>query len=602
MMSIPYMAGFSHPRWQKIIDIMLEKTPDDPKIHRLRIIALLESDFNQANRMLIARPITWLLEDNDMIPEMQYGSRRGKLCQSAVFNKQLVFDITRYMKDTISIIENDAIRCFDRIANPLVLLILRHLGLLKTVVNSLAQTWEETTHLIRTKYGISDEGNSNDKLNLLFGPGQGATLGPFLWLLCFIIIATNIKPSTPRMHHTSVDKSTTVVHLGESFVDDTSLGCTSSSQCKTEDLNLTSKKDFQSTLSLLAELAQEWKRLLYSTGGALNLQKSFWFTMTWKWRNGTASLATTAQRPGVLRITNGAKTTKEAVPRIEPTETYRTLGVHLSPSGKLDESLRILREQAISFASSIISSHLSRFEAYWSYVIYFIPKICYQLPLLSLTRQQCESLMFIVLEALLPKLHINRNTSRAIIHGPDCLGGMGIINLYTHQGIQKLTLFLGHTRIKDKTGKLLIIGLSYLQLLSGSGTFVLNLSYTTSGSWLKQGWLTSLWEFSTYAKLRFHTATIFWTPKLQRENDFFLMDFFTTLTKNSSILKALNHCRLYLQVLLVSDIATADGHQLLPEVKSGSITDRISSLKWPSHGRPSTSDWTPSQLKLGQRL
>ncbi len=103
------MAGFSHPRWQKIIDIMLEKTPDDPKIHRLRIIALLESDFNQTNRMLIARPITWLLEDNDMIPEMQYGSRSGKLCQSAFFNKQLVFDITRYMKDTISVIENDAI-------------------------------------------------------------------------------------------------------------------------------------------------------------------------------------------------------------------------------------------------------------------------------------------------------------------------------------------------------------------------------------------------------------------------------------------------------------------------------------------------------------
>jgi len=61
------------------------------------------------------------------------------------------------------------------------------------VVNSLAQTWEETTHLIRTKYGISDEGYSNDKLNLLFGPGQGATLGPFLWLLCFIIFQEGLS-------------------------------------------------------------------------------------------------------------------------------------------------------------------------------------------------------------------------------------------------------------------------------------------------------------------------------------------------------------------------------------------------------------------------
>jgi hypothetical protein len=182
------------------------------------------------------------------------------------------------------------------------------------------------------------------------------------------------------MHHTSVDTSITVDHLGESFVDDTSLGCTSSSQCKTEDQNLSSKKDFQSSLSLLTELAQKWERLLYSTGGALNLQKSFWFTMTWQWRNGTASLATATQRPGELRMTNRANTAKEAVPRIEPTATYRTLGVHLSPSGKLDESFRILREQALSFATSIISSSLSRFEAYWSYVIYFIQKYAINYP------------------------------------------------------------------------------------------------------------------------------------------------------------------------------------------------------------------------------
>jgi hypothetical protein len=247
---------------------MFEETPGDPKIHRLRIIALLESDFNQANRLLIARPLTWLPEDNGMISDMQHGSRSGKLCQSAVLNKQLVFDIMKYTKETTAFRENAAVGCFDRIANPLVLLILRSLGLPESIANSLAQTWEKTTHLIRTKYGISEEGYTNDVLNLLFGPGQGATLGPFLWLLCFIVIATNINPSTPRMLHTSADKSITIAHLGESFIDDTSLGCSNQSSSNNDNLNSSIRLQFQSTLTVLTKLAQEWERLLYSTGGA----------------------------------------------------------------------------------------------------------------------------------------------------------------------------------------------------------------------------------------------------------------------------------------------------------------------------------------------
>jgi hypothetical protein len=144
--------------------------------------------------------------------------------------------------------------CFDRIATPLVLLILKRLGLPSSVVSSLAQTWERTTHVIRTQYGISDESYTNDVLNLLFGPGQGATLGPFLWLLCFIIIATNIKLSTPRMHRKSVDNSTSVTHLGESFMDDTNLGCTYLPSSDSDSEDILTRQKVTTTLSALTSL------------------------------------------------------------------------------------------------------------------------------------------------------------------------------------------------------------------------------------------------------------------------------------------------------------------------------------------------------------
>jgi hypothetical protein len=121
MMSIPFKVGFTADHWNKVVDIMLPKDADLVRCHRLRIIALLESDYNQAKWILIGRCFTHHMEDSNLLPSMQYGSRPGCQCQSSVLKKVLAHDIVRITKTTAAFLEVDAIGCYNRLVNSFVL-------------------------------------------------------------------------------------------------------------------------------------------------------------------------------------------------------------------------------------------------------------------------------------------------------------------------------------------------------------------------------------------------------------------------------------------------------------------------------------------------
>lgn len=607
MMSLPYTAGFSPTRWREVIDVMLLKKPNDHRIHRLRIVALQESDYNQSNRLLIGRPLLHKLEDNNLLPDVQYGSRPSRQCHSAILNKVLTYEIHRYQKRTLAYIENDAVGCYDRIINPLILIFLRILGLSKSLVTCLASTWEHTHHRIKTLYGISSEGYRNNLDCLLFGPGQGSTIGPLLWLLCFLLIFRSLSNSTPGITIISVDKRTRCEFIGEAFVDDAGLGSnTSQDTDEEEDSNHQLGSEPVFIMANLQKLAQEWERLLFSTGGALNLQKCFWFIMAWKWTDSRASLHTQLTLPGELLMTSGNDTSQIAIPCIEPTDSFRTLGVFLSPSGSNKGAMSILQEIVLTYASTITGTHITRKQALVSYIQYLLPKLRYQPPLLSLSPTELARLQAPTLSALLPKLNINRNTARSIIHGPEEYGGMNLPHITTTQGVDKLQLFLGHLRLQDRTAKLIHSDLSYLQLLAGVNTLCLNLPIAKY-KWVEQGWLTSLWQFANFTNIQFVYPEA-WLPSLTRENDCFLMPTFIQLGFPPPTLKRLNKCRLYLQALTLLDLTSADGRTILPSAKHGKILeDRPSTLLWPTQGRPTKAAWTEwakalSMLELNGKL
>jgi hypothetical protein len=142
-------------------------------------------------------------------------------------------EIHRYMKKPCTYLENNVTGCYDRIVSPLILLCLRKLGATDTYRASLAKTWEGTFQKIKTLYGISEEQYENTMDRLLYGPGQGSTIGLLLWLLCFWLIYNYLSPEIPKIFLSSANKMITMEQIGEAFVDDTSLGCNSKDKFRT---------------------------------------------------------------------------------------------------------------------------------------------------------------------------------------------------------------------------------------------------------------------------------------------------------------------------------------------------------------------------------
>lgn len=195
------------------------------------------------------------------------------------------------------------------------------------------------------------------------------------------------------------------------------------------------------------------------------------------------------------------------------------MGAYISPSGSSTQAILILKEKAIDYGARLTGSHLNREEALWSYLHYFIPRIGFPLPALSLIEKQCNSIQSPALKGMLPKLHLNQHTARSILYGPvlygpELNGGLNLPNAYLLQCTGQLKLLIGHLRSWDKMSNFILISMSNIQLLVGSNTPFFHLQYSKYCKWIEHSWLTSLWQFISRVQFTLKIKRA-WCPHLQ---------------------------------------------------------------------------------------
>jgi ribonuclease HI/exonuclease III len=599
MLSLPLAHGFAPERWKYCVDAILEKIPGKPRIEKLRIIMLYEADFNFVLKLIWGRRLIRHAEKYQCIGTSNHGSRSGRQTIDALMEKLLLYEYARLTRTSLITIDNDAKSCYDRIIRSLAMIACVGVGLPILAAAMHNRTHHGMVHSIKTRHGTLRPYSGTDD-EPLEGSGQGSGASPAIWLLYSMTLLNAFRKFSPGMQVACPFETLLVTILAVFYVDDGMPGVNDA------------MADVATPLPILLQQAEEstqaWEKLLFASGGALELSKCFAYVLYWDLSNGQHRLI----RPdeiddcdpegdhfrGPVGLTYGNSAARNLLETEDPWVGRRTLGVRIAPAGTWTAEYQYRRNQARELAMLVAGSSMSRDTARVGYFMMVCPKLEYPLAVTQFTQKQCDSITSPVLRACLSKMGYNCNMPKEVIYGPAELFGVGCHDYYVEQGVRQLVTLFGHIRQQSATGNMMRIELQWCQVQAGTGKYLLA-DPIDDIDYIETCWIMSIRDF-----LRTYGLSIDLTksplPSLQAAGDEFLMDAIRQRGDcTATEMQRINACRMFLQVTRVSDITSADGKDLRKECLVGQQHHGFcSSTKWPRQGIPPKTWWRLWNKKL----
>ena len=326
-----------------------------------------------------------------------------------------------------------------------------------------------------------------------------------------------------RMKFSSPDSDITHARLIDAFVDDTSLGYTDAGFLTLETL-----------IAKLNTIAQTWEKLLFYSGGALNLKKCTWYAIYWEWKDGRPQPRDISATDPTLQLTTQGDSTPIAIIRLPLSQASRILGVHLAPDGNFSTQLRILKNKANEFSIRLRSPRLTPQDIHTFHRTMYSPSMKFVLPTLAVDEEELAPIQTNILSAMLQKMGYSSKLPTAIRHGPTSLGGLDLLDLRTELGITNLKFMRDSIYRNSAAGTLIILNAKYSQIESGLSEPLLE-NPSLHSSYLTPSWVMSVRQF-----LFQHNLTVTLTDTLRVElrgpNDKCIMDL-EALTRYTPIQK-----------------------------------------------------------------
>jgi hypothetical protein len=575
-------------RWQTVHNFFLEKLPGNPLIEKLRVIHIYEADWNFLNRYFAAYKVSKLASREGTTTVEQGGGRPGRSSAEVATNTVLTYEIIRLQRLSGGVMYNDAKACFDRIVENIANMALLREGYPIEMARLHAQTLQRMKYFIKHKLGIGSTPNQHTSATPFLGSGQGATDSPARWSFISDALIRAYKKMAHPARLKSPSSSTYIDQQIQAFVDDT------------RTLFLLPDNTVSVLLHQLLDILNQdsctWDKLLHAASAKLEGSKCKFGLFQWQFDStGEPSLIPGNQLE--LQVPSSEDNQQYTVTQLSPSESYKYLGLHIAMDGNMHSQEHALQQLCDKFITVFSQTSFDMVDINQCYTTVFAPAIKYVLPGTSLDSAFLINIQKPILLLVLPKLGFNQHMPREVVLAPLHFGGLGLMDLVVEQGLAQTLFVIGQLRASSPSENTILVLLETYQVSSGSpdNPFV----NTQQHGYISAPWVQSLQQFLHKCNAQIHIPRLHRLHPMRR-NDQFIMTYANSLGLPTADLMSINRCRLFLQVMSLSEITNDNGTHILQHCLEGAVTDTgqpqlslmsSSTLAWPAQPRPDATSW-----------
>jgi hypothetical protein len=224
---------------------------------------LYEADFNFALKFIWGKRLVRHAESHGALGNDNQGSRPGLQATDALLEKPLVYEHARLERTSLITVDNDVKSCYDRVIKTLAMVACMSVGLPLAAGTMHNLTHDNMRYRIKSRNGLFRAYCGTDT-DVHEGSGQGSGGSPSIWLIYSVTLLAAFKSFSPGMKLLSPYETLLVVSLlAVFFVDDGMPGVNNAAD--------ESPKPLQDLLNDAQKSAQSWERLIFASGGALEL-------------------------------------------------------------------------------------------------------------------------------------------------------------------------------------------------------------------------------------------------------------------------------------------------------------------------------------------